>query len=81
MSFGLLQPHNLKTSHDKQQSIPSGMMASRWLLAVPFLGKDRPSDASEFAHPVSCHLYLHYALIYFAAIGGTDWAHCACIPL
>eukprot|EP00656_Telonema_subtile_P027395 TRINITY_DN29466_c0_g1_i1.p1 TRINITY_DN29466_c0_g1~~TRINITY_DN29466_c0_g1_i1.p1 ORF type:complete len:469 (-),score=123.35 TRINITY_DN29466_c0_g1_i1:101-1507(-) len=52
VSYGLLQPHDLKNPKGgQQQGIPSGVMASRWLLAVPFLGKDRPSSASEFAHP------------------------------
>ena len=31
--------------------LPSGRSARRQLLAVPFLGKDCPAKASEFAHP------------------------------
>ena len=46
VSFGLLHQPPGSSSGVPQQS-------SRWLMAVPFVGKDRPSPASEFAHPVS----------------------------
>ena len=38
---------------DKKKSLESLMVmnGSRQLLAVPFVGKDVPSQASEFAHP------------------------------
>ena len=43
VNYGLLTPTQLHAAGD----IPT----SRRLLAVPFLGKDVPSQASEFAHP------------------------------
>jgi hypothetical protein len=45
--FGLLQPNDLKLLIDQQVKIPT----SRKLVAVPFVAKDVPSRASEFAHP------------------------------
>ena len=44
VSFGLLTPADLAAS-DKN------MPYTRKVLAVPFVGKDVPSNASEFAHP------------------------------
>jgi hypothetical protein len=43
-SFGLLRASDLSMVDPKSP-------ASRKLLAVPFVGKDVPSRASEFAHP------------------------------
>jgi hypothetical protein len=45
--FGLLQQHDLKLLEDNGVKIPT----SRKLVAVPFVAKDVPSRASEFAHP------------------------------
>lgn len=45
--FGLLQPHDLQQLEDDGVKIPT----SRKLVAVPFVAKDVPSRASEFAHP------------------------------
>ena len=45
--FGLLQPADIKQLEDDGVKIPT----SRKLTAVPFVAKDVPSRASEFAHP------------------------------
>jgi hypothetical protein len=45
--FGLLQPDDLRRALEEKPCMPS----SRRVLAVPFVGKDVPSKASEFAHP------------------------------
>lgn len=45
--FGLLQPNDLKMLEEDGVKIPT----SRKLVAVPFVAKDVPSRASEFAHP------------------------------
>jgi hypothetical protein len=45
--FGLLQPQDLKLLEEGGVKIPT----SRKLTAVPFVAKDVPSRASEFAHP------------------------------
>ena len=45
--FGLLQPNDIKQLEDDGVKIPT----TRKFLAVPFVGKDVPSRASEFAHP------------------------------
>lgn len=45
--FGLLQPHDLRLLEESGVKIPT----SRKLVAVPFVAKDVPSRASEFAHP------------------------------
>lgn len=45
--FGLLQPNDLQLLVDQGVKIPT----SRKLVAVPFVAKDVPSRASEFAHP------------------------------
>ncbi|RYG67654.1 DUF3645 domain-containing protein, partial [archaeon] len=45
--FGLLQPDDLKLLEDQGVKVPT----SRKLVAVPFIAKDVPSRASEFAHP------------------------------
>ena len=47
MHFGLLQPADIKQLEDDGVKIPT----SRKLTAVPFIAKDVPSRASEFAHP------------------------------
>ena len=47
MSFGLLTPQDLARAMARDPKMPK----SRKLLAVPFVGKDVPSPASEFAHP------------------------------
>ena len=52
VSYGLLQPHDVPGAElDKKKGVPEGVLDTRWLLSVPFVGKDRPSKASEFAHP------------------------------
>lgn len=45
--FGLLQPRDVELLEADGVRIPT----TRKLLAVPFVGKDVPSRASEFAHP------------------------------
>ncbi len=45
--FGLLQPADVQHLEDDGVKIPT----SRKLVAVPFVAKDVPSRASEFAHP------------------------------
>ncbi len=45
--FGLLQPKDLQLLENDGVKIPT----SRKLVAVPFVAKDVPSRASEFAHP------------------------------
>ncbi len=47
VTFGLLQPDDL----ERALQIDPKMPKNRKLLAVPFVGKDLPSRASEFAHP------------------------------
>jgi hypothetical protein len=46
VSFGLLDGEDLKKAQRDKFSTKT-----RQLLAVPFVGKDRPSDAAEFSHP------------------------------
>ena len=47
MTFGILTPAELaRIARDNPQ-----MPQSRAKLAIPFIGKDCPSQASEFAHP------------------------------
>ena len=46
VSFGLLSAEDLEKAKDDPR-----MPKSRKLLAVPFVGKDVPSRASEFSHP------------------------------
>lgn len=45
--FGLLQPFDIQQLEEDGVKIPT----SRKLVAVPFVAKDVPSRASEFAHP------------------------------
>jgi hypothetical protein len=45
--YGLLQPEELERALQLDPNMPE----SRKLVAVPFVGKDVPSRASEFAHP------------------------------
>ena len=47
VTFGLLTPSEASTALEKDPNMPR----SRLMLAVPFLGKDVPSQSSEFAHP------------------------------
>lgn len=47
VSFGLLSPHDMTRMLKSQPGLPE----SRRLLAVPFVGKDVPSETNEFAHP------------------------------
>ena len=47
VTFGLLSEGDLKTAHKLGQSMPP----SRKKLAIPFISKDVPSPASEFAQP------------------------------
>eukprot|EP00959_Pyramimonas_sp_CCMP1952_P029012 608657-Pyramimonas_sp.AAC.1 len=47
VSYGLLSPDQSA----RALKMHPGMPKSRQLLAVPFIGKDLPSEASEFAHP------------------------------
>ncbi len=45
--FGLLQPSDVAQLESEGVKIPT----TRKFMAVPFVGKDVPSRASEFAHP------------------------------
>ena len=45
VSFGLLSKQDLKNAQEKNVSL------ARQLAAVPFIGKDIPSRASQFSHP------------------------------
>ena len=45
VSFGLLSKQDIKNSEEKNVSL------ARRLAAVPFIGKDIPSRASQFSHP------------------------------
>ena len=47
VNFGLLQPNDLERALAENPLMPR----NRKLLAVPFVGKDVPSKASEFSHP------------------------------
>lgn len=47
VSFGLLSPTDL----ERARALDPHMPKTRKLLAIPFVGKDVPSRASEFAHP------------------------------
>ena len=47
VSFGLLRPDDLARAMKTSPKMPR----SRKMLAVPFVGKDVPSTASEFSHP------------------------------
>eukprot|EP01050_Picozoa_sp_SAG11_P001055 SAG11_NODE_43_length_20795_cov_11.860456_3_plen_1106_part_00 len=47
VSFGLLMPRDVERALKLHPKMPR----SRKLLAVPFIGKDVPSEASEFSHP------------------------------
>jgi hypothetical protein len=47
VSFGLLSAEQRTRAMTANREMPM----SRQLLALPFVGKDLPSDASEFAHP------------------------------
>jgi len=47
VSFGLLSMEEYKRALELEPNMPR----SRYKLAIPFLGKDVPSPASEFAHP------------------------------
>ena len=44
---GLLRAEDVAHARKTHPKMPR----SRELLAVPFVGKDRPSEASEFSHP------------------------------
>jgi hypothetical protein len=47
VTYGLLSAEQIETAHRDHGHVPK----SRRLLAVPFVGKDTPSLASEFSHP------------------------------
>jgi len=47
VSFGLLN----KADFDRAMAVDPNMPRTRAKLAVPFVGKDVPSQSSEFAHP------------------------------
>ena len=47
VGFGLLSPAHVRAALAADPLMPK----SRRLLAVPFVGKDVPSRASEFSHP------------------------------
>jgi hypothetical protein len=51
ISFGLLQEVDIKLWESQTGEASSKIPLSRRLLAVPFIGKDCPSQSSEFAHP------------------------------
>ena len=47
VSFGLLPPNDLKLALESDPNMPG----SRKISAIPFVGKDVPSRASQFSHP------------------------------
>lgn len=47
VTYGLLSPEQIEAAQREHGHVPQ----SRRLLAVPFVGKDTPSLASEFSHP------------------------------
>ena len=47
VTFGLMTPDDKK----RALAVSPNMPRSRFMLAIPFVGKDVPSDSSEFAHP------------------------------
>eukprot|EP00760_Papus_ankaliazontas_P003017 PhM_4_TR11378/c0_g1_i1/m.4426 len=47
VTFGLMTPEDKK----RALAVSPNMPRSRFMLAIPFVGKDVPSDSSEFAHP------------------------------
>ena len=60
VAYGLLSPADLERAARRHADAEGSMVTAkhleavplaRRLLAVPFVGKDRPSDASEFSHP------------------------------
>ena len=51
VTFGVLNQSDLERALDPVQGGDPLMPKTRRLLAVPFVGKDVPSAASEYAHP------------------------------
>ena len=60
VAYGLLSPADLERAARRHADAEGSVVTekhleavplARRLLAVPFVGKDRPSDASEFSHP------------------------------
>eukprot|EP00759_Apiculatamorpha_spiralis_P019752 PhF_6_TR25516/c0_g1_i1/m.35642 len=47
VSFGIMTASDKKKALEECPTMP----ISRFMLAIPFIGKDVPSDSSEFAHP------------------------------
>jgi len=47
VSFGMLSKEDIKRAMQDDPHMP----VSRTKLAVPFIGKDMPSQSSEYAHP------------------------------
>ena len=47
VTFGIMS----RSDRDRAMQLTPNMPRSRLMLAIPFVGKDVPSDASEFAHP------------------------------
>ena len=47
VSFGIMNGDDMKRARDDHPNMPR----SRFVTAIPFVGKDMPSQSSEFAHP------------------------------
>jgi len=47
VSFGIMSPEDQRRAKEDHPNMPR----SRFVTAIPFIGKDLPSSSSEFAHP------------------------------
>jgi hypothetical protein len=47
VSFGIMNQDDIRRAEEEHPNMP----ASRFVTAIPFIGKDLPSQSSEFAHP------------------------------
>ena len=47
VSFGVMNADDMRRAKDEHPNMPR----SRFVTAIPFIGKDLPSQSSEFAHP------------------------------
>ena len=70
MHYGLLRPHEIA-----RMSALNTLPRSRRYLAVPFVGKDAPSAASEYAHP-DIGIGLTYLAYRYEGLRRTDFGGC-----
>ena len=68
--YGLLRPHEIA-----RMSALNTLPRSRRYLAVPFVGKDAPSAASEYAHP-DIGIGLTYLAYRYEGLRRTDFGGC-----